>query len=112
MKKEKKELPKKPFACRDFIVVSPDNESITAGGLFIPDSGKDPTNPESGTVLAAGCGLVEGGKIIPLVVKAGDRVSFPRQSGTLMKDNPEWGETVFVVRENQIFWRIPKEDAG
>ena len=107
--KEKAKIAKTPIAVRDFIIVRPDEETISRGGLFIPDSGKDPTNPDSGTVLAAGCGLVEGGVIIPLKVKVGDRVRFPRNSGTLCKNDIDWGETVFVVRENQVFWRIPAE---
>ena len=103
-------FPKEAIACRDFIVVRPVAEDVTVSGIVIPDSGKDPENPYCGEVLAVGCGLVEGGRIIPLKVKVGDRIYFPRNSGTLLKerDNPELGETVFVLRENQVFFRIPK----
>lgn len=96
---------KTPIVCRDFVVVRPDQESRSKGGMFIPDSGKDPNNPNSGVVLGVGDGLVEGGVIIPLVVKVGDRVRFPNNSGTLCRDDPDWGCTVFVLRENQVFWR-------
>ena len=90
---------------RDFIAVRPDSEELSVGGLVIPGTAKDPDNPRSGVVLSVGCGLIEGGQIIPLKVKVGDRIHFPRNSGTLIKyeDNHEIGETVFVLRDNQVF---------
>lgn len=93
-------------ALRDFVVLVPDNPLKTAPGslIVIPETAdaNDPLNPQSGTVISVGCGLVEGGRIIPLKVKVGDRVVIPRNSGTLIKDHPDF-EDCFVVRENQIF---------
>ncbi len=96
---------KLPTMVRDFICVRPDSEEFSVGGIFIPTTAKDPNNPDSGVVLGVGCGLVEGGVVVPLVVKVGERIRFPKNSGTLCKDDPDWGETVFVLRENQVFWR-------
>lgn len=105
----KKKAAGKPIMCRDFVAIRPDSDELSRGGIIIPDSGKDPLNPDSGIVLGVGCGLIEGGNIIPLVVKVGDHIRFPKNSGTLCKNDPEWGETVFVLRENQVFWRAPAE---
>lgn len=92
-------------AVRDFVWVKPDDKETIINGIIIPDSGKDPENPRSGIVIAVGCGLVEGGAVVPLVVKVGDHIHFPRNSGTLLrkKDNPELDHDVFVLRENQVF---------
>ena len=89
-------------AIRDFVIIQPDMELMTRGGLVIPANAQDEDNPPSGTVLSVGCGLVEGGQIIPLKVKPGDHVSFPKHAGTLIKNHPVI-EDCFVIRENQIF---------
>lgn len=70
--------------------------------IVIPDVAGDENNPLGGTVLSVGCGLVEGGQIIPLKVKVGDHVTFPRNAGTLFKNHPVV-EDCFILRENQIF---------
>ena len=45
------------------------------GGIIIPDSAKE--KPQEGEVIAAGNGKrLEDGKIIPVDVKAGDRILF------------------------------------
>ena len=52
----------------------------TAGGLFIPDSAKE--KPQQGEVVAVGQGKrADDGKLIPLDVKAGDRILFGKYSG-------------------------------
>ncbi len=100
----KKKASAKPKPCpiravRDFLVITPDFELKSKGGIIIPANAADEENPLRGVVVSAGCGLVEGGQIIPLVVKVGDRIQCPRNSGTLMEIN---GEKFFALRENQV----------
>jgi chaperonin GroES len=54
-------------------------DTITSGGIVIPDSAKE--RPKEGLVLAIGDGAREDGKIIALRMKVGDRVFFPANSG-------------------------------
>ncbi|MEK7679298.1 MAG: co-chaperone GroES, partial [Deltaproteobacteria bacterium] len=55
-------------------------EEKTKGGIIIPDSAKEA--PAEGKVIAVGAGKKEDGKIVPLDVKAGDRVLFSKYAGT------------------------------
>ena len=90
------------FHCvRDFVLLRPDYELISKGGIVIPANAMDETNPLTGVVVSVGCGLVEGGRIIPLVVKVGDRVQVPRNSGTIVELGIE-KEKFFALRENQV----------
>lgn len=99
-----KEVPakKRIRAIRDFLVIHPQEPLKTVGMIVVPDSSKDEKNPPCGIVVSVGCGLVEGGQIVPLKVKVGQRVYFPRNAGTLIKDDPVI-EDCFVIRENMIF---------
>jgi len=73
-------------------------EEKTAGGLFIPDSAKE--KPQRGEIVAAGKGRVtEDGKVLPLEVKAGDRVLFAKYAGTEIKLS---GEDFLMMREEDI----------
>jgi chaperonin GroES len=60
----------------------------TAGGIIIPDTAKE--KPQEGEVIAVGPGgRNEQGQLVPLDVKAGDRVVFEKWSGTEVKiDGP------------------------
>ena len=55
-----------------------EKESIK-GGIIIPDSAKE--KPQEGEVIAVGSGRREKGELIPLDVKAGDRILFGKYSG-------------------------------
>jgi chaperonin GroES len=73
-------------------------EEKTAGGLFIPDTAKE--KPQKGEVVATGKGRsTEDGKVLPLDVKAGDKVLFSKYSGTEIKLN---GEEYLMMREEDI----------
>lgn len=85
--------------CRDFVLMRPDFELKSKGGIIIPANAQDEENPLRGVIVSVGCGLVEGGVIIPLVVKVGDRIQCPRNSGTLIDLE---GEKYFALRENQV----------
>jgi len=76
-----------------------ESEERTKGGIIIPDAAKE--KPLEGKVMAVGSGKKdEKGKVIPLVVKKGDRVLFGKYSGTEIKVD---GEDVVIVREDDIF---------
>src|SRR5512143_92151 len=70
----------------------------TAGGLFIPDTAKE--KPQEGEVVAVGQGKrTDDGKLIPLDVKAGDRILFGKYSGSEIKLE---GEEFLIIREDEI----------
>lgn len=73
-------------------------ETKTKGGIIIPDSATE--KPMEGEVVAVGSGLRdEAGKVIPLDVKAGDRVLFSKWSGTEITMD---GEEFLVMKESDI----------
>jgi len=68
------------------------------GGLFIPDTAKE--KPQEGEVAAVGKGKrLEDGKLIPLDVKAGDRILFGKYSGNEIKVD---GEELLIMREDDV----------
>ena len=75
-----------------------EEEEKTEGGIIIPDTAKE--KPMEGRVIAVGKGKVlEGGKVVPLDVKAGDRVLFSKYAGTEVKLE---GEEHLIMREDDI----------
>jgi chaperonin GroES len=73
-------------------------EEKTAGGIIIPDTAKE--KPQEGEVVSVGPGARnEQGQIVPLEVKAGDRVLFGKWSGTEVKLH---GEELLVMKESDI----------
>ncbi|UCI06167.1 co-chaperone GroES [Mesorhizobium sp. B1-1-8] len=75
-----------------------ESESKTAGGIIIPDTAKE--KPQEGEIIAVGSGARdESGKLVPLDVKAGDRVLFGKWSGTEVKLN---GEDLLIMKEADI----------
>ncbi len=70
----------------------------TAGGIIIPDTAKE--KPMEGEVVAVGSGLRdEAGKVVPLDVKAGDRVLFSKWAGTEVSIE---GKDYLVMKESDI----------
>jgi chaperonin GroES len=88
----------KPLA--DRVVVKPSEaEEKTKGGLFVPDTAKE--KPVWGEVIAVGPGRVsDDGKLIPMQIKAGDRVLYGKYSGTEVTVD---GAEVLIMRESDIF---------
>jgi chaperonin GroES len=84
-----------------------DNETEkTASGLFIPDSAKE--KPQEGEVVAVGQGKRgDDGKVMPLDVKAGDRILFGKYSGSDIKMD---GNEYLIMREDEVLGVI--ENAG
>lgn len=75
-----------------------EEETKTAGGLFIPETAKE--KPQRGQVVAAGNGKkTEEGKVLPLDVKVGDTVLFGKYAGTEVKVD---GEDFLMMREDDI----------
>ena len=74
------------------------SEAKTAGGIIIPDTAKE--KPQEGEIIAVGSGARdEAGKLVPLDVKAGDRILFGKWSGTEVKLN---GEDLLIMKESDI----------
>ncbi len=72
-------------------------EEKTKGGIVIPDTAKE--KPQEAEVIAVGKGKAQDGKIVPLEVKAGDKILFGKYSGTeLMLD----GEEYLMLKEDDI----------
>lgn len=70
----------------------------TAGGIIVPDSAAD--KPQEGEVVSTGSGTRdETGKIVPLDVKAGDRIVFSKWSGTEITVD---GQEYLVMKESDI----------
>ena len=75
-----------------------ESDDKTAGGIIIPDTAKE--KPQTGEVVSVGPGgRDEAGKLIPLDVKAGDRILFGKWSGTEVKVN---GEELLIMKESDI----------
>jgi len=75
-----------------------ESEEKTKGGIIIPDTAKE--KPQEGEVIAVGSGARdESGKLVPLDVKAGDKVLFGKWSGTEVKLN---GEELLIMKESDI----------
>ena len=72
-------------------------EEKTKGGIIIPDTAKE--KPQEGRVVAVGRGKREDGKVVPLDVKAGDKILFGKYSGTEINLN---GEEHLIIREEDI----------
>ena len=70
----------------------------TKGGIFIPDTAKE--KPMQGEVVAVGPGARnDGGEIVALDVKQGDRILFGKWSGTEVKLD---GEDLLIMKESDI----------
>ena len=73
-------------------------EAKSAGGIIIPDTVKE--KPQQGEVVAVGPGgRDESGKLVPLDVKAGDRVLFGKWSGTEVRiDDDDY----LIMKESDV----------
>jgi len=79
------------------IVKRIEEEEKTKGGIIIPDTAKE--KPQEGKVVAVGPGGMRMVKIIPLGVKAGDKILFGKYSGTEIKLD---GEEHLIMKEDDI----------
>lgn len=86
------------------IVKRVEEETKTAGGLFIPETAKE--KPQRGEIMAVGNGKkTEDGKVLPLDVKVGDVVLFGKYAGTEVKVD---GEEYLMMREDDLLAVVEK----
>src|SRR4030081_2463409 len=75
-----------------------DPEAKTKGGIIIPDTAQE--KPQQGEVIAVGPGgRDEASKLIPIDVKAGDRILFGKWSGTEVKID---GVEYLIMKESDV----------
>ncbi|NUM57102.1 MAG: co-chaperone GroES [Bdellovibrionaceae bacterium] len=83
-----------------------EEERMTPGGLYIPDTVSDVSGNFKGTVVAVGRGhMNKKGKIKPLDVKPGDVVVFSQFSGSKVDVQ---GQTVMFLRESDVLGVVNK----
>src|SRR5437762_2090141 len=83
-------------------------EERTTGGIIIPDTAQE--KPMQGEVIAVGPGARnEQGQLVPLDVKAGDRILFGKWSGTEVKLD---GEELLIMKESDIMGIIEGQPAS
>src|SRR6266516_2233541 len=96
-RKENAGMKLRPMQYR-IIVKRVEEETMTAGGIFIPETAKE--KPQKGEIMAVGNGKkTEDGKVIPLDVKVGDKVLFVKYAGTEVKIE---GNDYLMMREDDI----------
>jgi chaperonin GroES len=85
-----------------------EEKETVKGGIIIPDSAKE--KPQEGEVVAVGGGKKdEDGKVVPLDVKAGDRILFGKYSGTEIKiDNEEY----LILKEEEVLGILEGKSAA
>jgi chaperonin GroES len=89
------------------VITRIDAEGKTAGGIIIPDTATE--KPTEGEVIAIGPGgRDESGKLIPIDLKAGDRVLFGKWSGTEVKID---GVEYLIMKESDIMGVIEQTSA-
>ncbi len=75
-----------------------EGDEKTTGGLIIPDNAKE--KPQEGEVVSVGAGTRDdAGALIPMDVKAGDKVLFGKWSGTEIKID---GAELMIMKESDI----------
>jgi chaperonin GroES len=89
------------------VVKRVDAEEKTKGGIIIPDTAKE--KPQEGEVISVGPGARdESGKLIPLDLKAGDRILFGKWSGTEIKLD---GQDLLIMKESDVMGIVESEAA-
>jgi chaperonin GroES len=82
-----------------------DAETESAGGIIIPDTAKE--KPSQGEIIAVGPGgRDEGGELVPIDLKVGDRVLFGKWSGTEVKlDSIDY----LIMKESDVMGVLHQE---
>jgi chaperonin GroES len=91
----------KPLGNRVVIEPQDNDEQVSSGGIYIPDTAKE--KPQEGLVVATGPGrLSDDGNRVPMDVEVGDTVVYSKYSGTEYKE----GDIEYlVVREDDILFK-------
>ncbi|MBM3293577.1 MAG: co-chaperone GroES [Candidatus Aminicenantes bacterium] len=75
-----------------------EEKEVKRGSIIIPDTAKE--KPQEAEVIACGKGkMTDEGKIVPLAVKAGDKVLIGKYAGTEVTID---GEEHVILREEEI----------
>jgi len=84
----------------DRILVRVDEVQETlASGFILPNLAVE--KPQQGTVLAVGTGrYAENGTPIPMLIKVGDKVLFPKQSGNIVHDKD--GKELLILKDDEV----------
>ena len=93
----------RPLADRLIVKRVEEQEQRSAGGIIIPDTAKE--KAQEGKVVAVGPGRKEDGKVLPVDVKAGDRVLFGKYAGSEIKID---GEEHLILREEDVLGVVEK----
>lgn len=81
-----------------------ESETMTKGGIIIPDTAKE--KPVEGEVVAAGPGkMMDSGERMKMEVKKGDRILFSKYGGTEIKIE---GEEHLILREEDVLAIVSK----
>jgi chaperonin GroES len=73
-------------------------ETVTAGGIVLPESAKE--KPQRGKVIATGPGkLLDSGERGKMEIKKGDEVFYGKYAGTEVDVD---GEKLVIIRENDV----------
>jgi chaperonin GroES len=90
----------------DRVLIKPlEQKEVKKGGIIIPDTAKE--KPQEGEVIAAGKGkTTEEGKLLPMEVKAGDRILYGKYSGTEIKIDDE---DFLIMHQDDILGIITKK---
>ncbi|TDI93269.1 MAG: co-chaperone GroES [Gammaproteobacteria bacterium] len=76
-----------------------DEETMTSGGIVLPDSAAE--KPSQGEVLAVGTGKVlDNGEVRAMDVKVGDKIIFGQYGGSTVKIDEE---ELLILTESEIF---------
>jgi len=91
----------KPLGNRVVVEPAEDDEQLSSGGIYIPDTAKE--KPQEGSVVAIGPGrMSDDGKRIPMEINVGDTVVYSKYAGTEYKE----GNTDYLVlREDDILFK-------
>ena len=89
----------KIYPHRDRIIVQVvDADTVSAGGIVIPDAAKE--KPNRGKVLSVGTGrLTDTGTVIPMEVKQEDTVLFGQFAGQKIKVD---GQEYLILKEDDV----------
>jgi chaperonin GroES len=83
----------------DRVLVKPvEQKEVKRSGIIIPDTAKE--KPQEGLVVATGKGkTTEDGKLLPMDVKAGDKILYGKYSGNEIKLD---GEDYLIMHQEDI----------
>jgi len=99
MAKSKKKSTLKIRPLHDRVVVKrKERAEDKVGGIIVPDTAKE--KPQEAEVVAVGSGrLSDSGEVLPLVIKAGDRVLIGKWSGTEVTVD---GTEYLILKEDEV----------